>query len=254
MVKRKDEYPVEGQFVIGTVKDVNPNSVFVHLNEYNKDGMIHISEVAKKWVKDTRNWVDEGEKIVCKVKGVREDKGHIDLSLKDVTDRDRNRRMQAWKRDQRGEKFLSKIAEEKDKSINQIYEDIGYALQENFKDMLEPFEIAIKKGEEELEKRGLDSEWTSVIKEIAEDNIKIKEKKITKEINITTWESDGLNLIKDTFSKIKDEYDVDVTYISAPKYELSIEAKDLKKGQETLNEAADKVHELTKGKSIEIEA
>lgn len=252
MVKRREEYPVKGEFVIGTVKDVNPNSVFIHLNEYNKDGMIHISEVAKKWVKDTRNWVSKGDKIVCKVKDIREDKGHIDLSLKDVSDRDRNRRMQAWKRDQRGEKLLNKIAETEEISINDAYQKIGFDLQENFRDMLEPFEIAIKKGVDELVKRDISKNWAQIIKSIAEENIKIKDKKITKEINITSWESDGLDMLKNTFSDLKEEFDIDITYISAPKYELSIKTKDLKQGQETLNMVADKVKEMFADKNVEV--
>ena len=112
MVKRKDGLPSKGEVVIGKVKRVNPYSAFIDLDEYPVEGMIHISEVARNRVKDIRNWVKEGSTIVCLVLYIDHDKGHINLSLKRLDQYDRNRRLQIWKRDGKGEKFLLTIAKE----------------------------------------------------------------------------------------------------------------------------------------------
>jgi len=48
----KKEYPEEGEFVVGTVKNVQNFGAFVSLDEYTgKEGFIHIAEIATGWVK-----------------------------------------------------------------------------------------------------------------------------------------------------------------------------------------------------------
>ncbi|MFP4116004.1 MAG: S1 RNA-binding domain-containing protein [Candidatus Aenigmatarchaeota archaeon] len=254
MVRRNEEFPPRGELVVGTVKEVNPNSVFVQLDEYGKKGMIHISEIAKKWVRDIRNWVNLDEKIVCKVKDVRKDEGQIDLSLKDVSDRNKNRRMQSWKRDERGEDFLKKLAESKDLSMDEIYEEIGFSLQENFKDMLEPFEIAVRKGVEELEKRGLDQEWAEELKKTGEKNLKIKMEEVKGRFTLRTWEPDGIELIRKSLLDVEEKSGVDFKYISAPEYEIVKEVKDLKRGEEVLEESIEELRRKFEGKDAEIES
>lgn len=247
MVKRRDEFPDGGEMVICTVKDINPNSIFVKLEEYGKEGMIHISNVANKWVKDIRNWASEGEKKVCLVKSVDKGKGHIDLSLKDVPTERENRRMQTWKRDERGEDFLELMAEREDMSLDEAYEKIGYDLQESFKDMLEPFEIAVKKGREELMKRGVDEKWTDVIKGVGEDKIKRKEEEINKTVDIRSWSSDGAETIRNSLETVADEFGINVKYMSAPEYEFSARAKDPKEGEEMIKKAVEKLKGLVEG-------
>lgn len=247
MVKRRSEFPSVGELVIGTVKEINPNSIFVKLDEYDKEGMIHISEVASKWVRDIRNWASEGEKVVCKVKGVREGKDQIDLSLKDVSDREKNRRMQSWKRDQRGEEFVEILAEREGKERGKIYEDIGFELQENFKDMLEPFELAVRKGSEELVKRGLSEGWAFEIEEVGEENIKVKEEEVKERFEIECKEPDGIELIRDTLTEVAGENGITFKYISAPEYEISSMARDPKEGEAKLEEAIEDVRSKLEG-------
>ena len=69
------EFPEQGELVIATVKNVKNFGAFVTLDEYeDKEGFIHIAEVATGWVKYIRDFVREGQKIVCKVLKVDESK------------------------------------------------------------------------------------------------------------------------------------------------------------------------------------
>ena len=75
---KKGEWPERREVVIGTVTRVNPYSVFISLEEYgNKEGMVHISEVAGKWVRDIRDFVKVGKKVVALVMNVDLEKQHI---------------------------------------------------------------------------------------------------------------------------------------------------------------------------------
>src|SRR5207249_3402763 len=77
---------------------------FVTLDEYeNKEGFIHIAEVSSGWIKYIRDYVREGQKVVCKVLKVDTEKGHIDLSLKAVNEHQRREKIQEWKNEQKAE-------------------------------------------------------------------------------------------------------------------------------------------------------
>jgi len=244
MVRRREEFPEKRELVIGTVKNVNPYSVFISLDEYpGKVGMVHISEVAKKWIKDIRNWAKKGEKVVCLVMDVDKSRDHITLSIKRLSAQDKNRRMQSWKRDDKGEKLLKVLAKDKNMDIDQAYKEIGFDIQENFKDMLEAFELALKKGPDYLERRGISEEWAKEIQKIANERIKIKNIKVSKNIEIKTYDPDGIEKIKKVFKEIIKKYGVEFKYISAPKYSISLTTKDPKEGEKTLNQAIEEIKE-----------
>lgn len=242
MVKRKHEYPERDELIVGTVKKVNPYSIFVSLDEYpGKVGMIHISEVARKWVRDIRDWAKSGEKVVCLVMDVEKAKGHITLSLKRVSDRDKNNRLQAWKRDQKGENLLKVLAKKKKMTLDEIYKKIGFDIQENFKDMLEAFEVALKRGPEYLERKGIPKKWANEIEEIAKERIKIKEVKVERNVVVNSYEPDGIEKIKKVFQDIVKKYGLEFRYVSAPRYMISLTTKDPKEGGKILDKAVEEI-------------
>ena len=106
-------WPNQGELVVCTVTKVVDFGAFVALDEYdNKEGLIHISEVASGWVKYIRDHVREGQKIVCKVLDVNPKRGHIDLSFKDVNEHQRRETIQLWKNDQKASKWMQFVADD----------------------------------------------------------------------------------------------------------------------------------------------
>src|SRR5438445_19705 len=96
------DWPDEGELVVCTVTNVKNFGAFVTLDEYEaKAGFIHIAEVSSGRIKYIRDYVREGQKVVCKVLKVDKDKGHIDLSLEAVTEHQRREKIQEWKNEQR---------------------------------------------------------------------------------------------------------------------------------------------------------
>ncbi len=246
MVKRKNDYPQEGELVIGTVKEINPYSVFVALDEYpGRVGMIHVSELARKWVRDVRDWVRIGEKVVCLVLGVDKKKDHISLSMKRVNENQKNKRLQTWKRDEKGEKLLSYLAKEKGMSLDKIYEEIGFDIQENFKDMLEVFELAFRKGEDYIVSRGVPKKWAKEIYRIAQERIKVPEVKIEEDVEFRFFDSDGVEKIKKILLGVIKK-GVEVKYISAPRYRLTVVTKDPKEGERFLKKTIEEIREEVK--------
>ena len=67
MIKKYKEFPEEGELVVVKIMEVNPHSVFAKLLEYNKDGLIHISEISRTWVRNIKKHVRVGEVKVAQV-------------------------------------------------------------------------------------------------------------------------------------------------------------------------------------------
>ena len=66
-MQRAEEFPEEGELIIGTVQTVKNYGAFVILDEYeNKEGFIHITEVATGWIKYIRDYVRERIKEIGK--------------------------------------------------------------------------------------------------------------------------------------------------------------------------------------------
>jgi len=86
MFYKKKGLPEEGEYILCTVKKILFHSVFVSLDEYeHKEGMVHISEVSPGRIRNIRDYVKEGKKLICKVLRVKHDRGQVDLSLRRVS-------------------------------------------------------------------------------------------------------------------------------------------------------------------------
>ena len=62
------EWPEIGYVVIATVKRVESYGAYVGLDEFGeKEGLLHISEISSRWVRNIRNHVRPGQKVVLQV-------------------------------------------------------------------------------------------------------------------------------------------------------------------------------------------
>ncbi len=67
MLYQRTGYPEEEELLLCTVTKIFPHSVFVKMDEFGRDAMIHISEVSPGRIRNIRDFVVEGKKVVCKV-------------------------------------------------------------------------------------------------------------------------------------------------------------------------------------------
>ena len=74
MLLKKKGFPEEDEIVICTVTKIHFHSVFVNLDEYGRSGLIHISEVSPGRIRNLRDFVVEGKKVVCKVLRIDEER------------------------------------------------------------------------------------------------------------------------------------------------------------------------------------
>jgi len=252
MPRKAKEYPEEGEFVVATVKNIHPYGAFLKLDEYpGKEGFMHISEVASTWVKNIRDHVKEGQKIVAKVIRVDPEKGHIDLSLKRVNQQQRKAKLQEYKRAQKAENLLKMAAEKLGKDFETAWKEVWVPLEEEYGEVYAAFEDAAQNGIDVLE--GLISdEWAEALKPIIEAYVEIPTVTIDAEFEITVPKPDGIEIIREALIRARDraneekEIDVKFSYQGAPRYRIDITAPDYHKAEEVLESIADEILRVIK--------
>lgn len=238
----RKEWPEQGELVVCTVKNVVDFGAFVGLDEYpEREGLIHISEVASGWVKYIRDHVREGQKIVTKVLNVDPRRGHIDLSLKDVNEHQRREKIQEWKNTQKAERWLEFVAEDLDLSEDEVIE-IEDSLIEAYDSIYYAFEEAAIHGVQVIREAGVDAEVAEKIGSIASENVKIPYVDITGYVDLSTPRPNGVEIIKGALNAaLKSEEDtvqIDVSYIGAPRYMIKVTAPDYRTAENALRKSA----------------
>ncbi|HEC76217.1 MAG TPA: translation initiation factor IF-2 subunit alpha [Thermoplasmatales archaeon] len=245
------ELPETGELVVCTVERAKGFGAFVKLEEYpDKKGFIHIKEVAPGWVKNIRDYVREGQRIVCRVMDVDPSKGYVDLSLKRVNEHQKKEKIQQWKNEQKAEKLLEMLGERIGLSKEECYEKFGYELIEKFGSLYNAFEeCAIN--ENALKEEGFEGDWIEVFVDIAKENVIVPYVEIKGYIEITCPLPDGIKHIKKALQLIEkkeDEIEINVKYISAPVYMIDVKAPDYKSAEKELKGRIEKSIEYIKKK------
>lgn len=243
----KKDFPDEGELVVGTVNKVQNFGAFITLDEYpDREGFIHISEIATGWVKRIRNHVREKQKIVCRVLRVDTAKNHVDLSLKRVNEHQRREKIQEWKNTQKSAKLLEMVADNISKSVDQCYKEFGEGLIKKYGTLYTAFEECAYDCNT-LKNDGFSGKWIADFEKIAKDNITIPFVKIKGMLNVTSWSSDGIEHIKKALSLAeKSEYEdveIKVKYIGAPRYLISVRAPDYKVAEDQMKKAFERTKE-----------
>lgn len=231
---RKRGLPRWGELVIVRVEKITPYAAWCKLVEYPEvEGMIHVFEVAGKWIYDIRDFVKIHKQYVAKVIKIDYQKKIVNLSLKRVSKDDEKEKMNSFRKEQRGEKLLEIAAKKLNKNLDQAYEEVGFLLQEKFGSLLTPFEI-VKSSEDELSKFGIKEEWIKAMKEVADSTLREKEFVIKAELKLKSYAGDGIEKIKGVLKEFSKRTGASVKYISAPRYMVEIKGKDPKKLEKKL--------------------
>ena len=228
--------PEEGDFVVIELTDVDTNSAFANLEEYDDiQGMIHISEASRSWVQDLTKEFSKGEKTVAQV--IEVDDSSIGLSLKRVNEKQKKDTMNRWRKEQKAGKFIEGLKDKVD--VGDIYKDVVFPLQEELGSSFRGFEISI--AEEERLKEFLDDEVVEAIQEVAKENIDLKQEKFEGEIEIEFYQGDGIERIKEAFDQVDDG--VDIKYMSAPKYSIEAWGRTQELAKKRMDTATEKIQE-----------
>lgn len=242
---KKQEWPEIGDFVICSVENVTDYGAYVKLDEYGKKGLLHISEISSSWIKNIRNYVREGQKVVLKVLRVNEKKEQVDLSLRRVSKRSRRDKMMYWKQERKAETLLRSVAEKIGLPPEEVYKKAG-ALIENEYGLYYGLEKTAQEGVGVLTKIGVPEELAMDLYDIAKERIPVPMVKVKGIIELRCREPDGVKIIQDTFlTALKAEKSKNVKFrtyvVAAPKYRIEVLAENYKHAEAVFKSVSENV-------------
>jgi len=235
-------YPDIGELVVATVKKIVPYGAYVTLDEYDREGLIPISEISTTWVRNIRDHAREGQKLVLKVLRVNTQRGEVDLSLRRVTGREKAEKMLEWKKSKKAEAILKSVMEKLSADENTLIKTRDILLQQH-DSVYEALERSIDQGEEVFAKAGLTPEWAKALTENARSKIKVKRTTLTGIVELTSPKPAGIDSIRTALlnaEKIKPKgTEIKIYTVGAPKYRLEVTASDYSDAETVLKEAID---------------
>lgn len=238
MFYKKQGFPEDDELVLCTITSVQHHSVFAKLDEYeDKSGMIHISEVSPGRIRNIRDFVVEGKKVVCKVLKIDRQRGHIDLSLRRVNEIQKRSKLDQIKQEQKAEKIIEIVAKKFNKPVEEFYKQVMDHIHKKYEYLYEFFdEIVIDKAK--FDSLALDKELLDGLVATVKEKIKLPEVEIKGTISLTSYDPNGVEIIKETIKKTESKSDkINIKYLGAGKYGLIIKAPDYKEAEKILKSA-----------------
>ncbi|MEM0230690.1 MAG: S1 RNA-binding domain-containing protein [Candidatus Woesearchaeota archaeon] len=241
MLYRKEGLPEEGQIVICTVTKVLFHSVFVKLDEYDREGMIHISEIAAGRIRNMNDYVREGKLIVCKVLHVDPERGIVDLSLRRVNNKERQEKIEWMKKEQLAEKIVENVAYSLKKDFKQLYEEVTSKVFAKYEDLNSCF-AKVLNGSESLEKLGVEKQVAEHITKVILQRMKPEFVSIKGELKLTSYEPNGIEIIKDAIKrgmnacqKENPNVKVEIKYAGAGTYNVAFTSHEYKEIEKVIS-------------------
>ena len=226
------EMPEQGEIILATVTKVMDHGAYVTLDEYDDiQGFLHISEIAPGWIRSVNRFVKDGEKKVLLVKKVKSN--DIDLSLKQVSKDQKKQKLREVKKYEKGKTLLENLQEKVNLTDEEI-EKLEDKFYTKFDSVYDGFMEIARNGISIITDLKLTKKITTSIEEIC-SKIKLPSVEIRGIMEITSDKSNGVEIIKKTLlDVIKKDSTMDITYLGAPKYRISITSENFKSAEKSL--------------------
>jgi len=225
----------EDQVVMCTVKSIEGTTVFLEI-EGNGTGSMAMSEVAAGRIRNLREYVFPKKKVVCKILKIAAD-GRIELSLRRVTGKEREKAQEQYKKEKTFTSLLGTL-------IPNAHE-VTVAIKSEYN--LADFFDKIKEQPILLEKFIKKEQALRLSNMLAE---KEEREKHAKKIFILKANSDsGLEDIKEILSLP----DVDIHYLGSSLFSIEAIASNFKEANTKVNMALEQIEKHSKNKKAQFE-
>ncbi len=234
MLYRREGFPEDGEVVLCTVTKINPNSVFVNINEYNRSGLIHISEISPGRIRNIRDFVLEGKVIVCKVLHIDQAKGHIDLSLRRVNETLRRNKLNEVKQELKAEKIIELVAQKHKIDFKKFYDEVATPILQEYV-LLHLAFMDVAQEKKKISDLQIPKEYHKEFEELILKRFKPEKIPVGGILKLQTYAADGIEVIKKLLKDVEKIKNVDVKYLGAGAYRITMDSEDVKKDEKTLD-------------------
>ncbi|MBT4165611.1 hypothetical protein HOE04_01075 [archaeon] len=230
----------EGQIVLCIVEKILGTTVFVKIDG-NGEGTITTSEISPGRIRNLRDYVVPGKKIVCKILSIRGERVH--LSLRRVKQSEKKELLEKVAKERSFRAMLKTVLGKE--NVGAVVEKIG----EDY-DLVDFFE-KVREDSDLLEKYVGKSDGEKILKIL--DSKKDKLKEIRKKFVLSNKSSEGISVVRDILESSCKGSKCEISYVAAGKYRLGIKGEDFKEIKGEVAKVMGDVEKKARKKGCEFE-
>ena len=233
------DFPEVGELVVATCTKITPHGGYFSIENYEilgeTAGFVHISELSRTWVRNIRKHIREGQKAVCRVMRVTQNRQEVDLSIRRVSDSQKRETLQLHKQELRARGIIKAVAERL--GIEDVNRNIIDPLEIKYGNLFSVLEMARDDGESVITSAGLSKQLAEELVLTATKELERASVSLSAKAKISSYDPAGIDLIKEAFEVAsettlkKKALDVSVHVNSAPEYKIVINADDWKNAE-----------------------
>ncbi len=236
------EFPEVGEIILATVTKIMDHGAYVTLDEYdNIQGFLHISEIAPGWIRSVNKYVKIGEKKVLLVKRVSKNRSDIDLSLKQISADQRKKKLLEVKKYDKGKTLLNSVIQKTNLSDTDA-EKLEEILYEKFESVYDAFSTIAREGEQSIKPLNLPKDTEAAMIETS-SKIRLSSVEIRGIMDISVKNSNGVETIRNVLMSAAKNDGIEISYMGAPKYRLSVIASDFKSAERAIKPIISKIQQ-----------
>lgn len=215
-----------------TVKKIEGTTVFLEA-EGNQPGSMMMSEVAAGRIRNIRDYVSRGRKIVCKILRIAPD--HLELSLRRVTAKEKDEVLERYKKERALVNMLKTVGEKPEPIIEKIKE--SYEIVEFIEEVREDIKV--------LEKF-VSAENAKKLFEIISEK-EGREKVVERVFVLKSFSERGVEDLKE----VLDLKEVNVHYLGSSMFSVSASGKDFKGAEGKMEGILEEIEKRAKKMKVE---
>ncbi|MCS7137296.1 MAG: S1 RNA-binding domain-containing protein [Candidatus Caldarchaeum sp.] len=239
--------PEVGELVIGQIKEVKDYGAYVEVEEHpGYEGFVHVSEVSLKWVRNIREHLKEGQKIVFKVVRVNPQTLQVDLSIRRVSQKERVDKLLQVKKIAKVKRVLKSLEE---KNFQRLVEKIKTKTSDV--EVLYAYFEGIAAGEPVSKFfPELDESEAGVLRNAVEQEVKVRELEMRSEVVLRCEGPEGVKAIREAAEAAEAVAGhgevVEIRTKGSPVYSLSVKTSSRERAYELVSEAIRACQEVMK--------
>ncbi len=256
MLYTKDGYPEVNENVKCTVTRIYGNTVFVSLDEYEKEGVLTISEIAPGRIRNLREHVVESKVIVCKVLRVDENHKRIDVSLRRVPIQVMKEKLEEVKKEEFADKIYQDLSKELNVTKDDLFEKTYEPIFEDYETVFEALYEVMLDNEKINMFTNLNAQEKKIFINVINERIKPEEVTFKEKFSLSSIEPDGMSDIKIAIKNSLEPLNYDkfqIVYVAAGKFAIVIKHDDIKSAQKLFDQFRLNLMKEAKEKNLKLE-
>jgi translation initiation factor 2 subunit 1 len=241
---KRNTFPELNEVVLFKVTLIDEIAIYGSLVEYNDiKAMMIYAEVSARRIKSIYQHIKEGQEVVAIVTQVDTERGHINLSRKQVTTEDKEVFMIGYSNRKKVNTILYKLSLQYNCDISNLYDKL-WVLSDNYDCLYSAFKN-INIDNTILDKVELDTDIKKCLLTCIEKLCVVPLQTFNGEMHLHCFHIDGVDVIKEAIKygiSIIGSNKISVHYLSAPLYELRTKSYEINNAEELFNTYANIVN------------